>query len=98
MVSLVRVGRKLQRPGMPETERMVAVSERSQPIGEFLEWLGLQQGYLLARFADDEEGELIAEPMRIERLLAQYFGIDLDRMDRERHRLLVWMNKKRGDA
>lgn len=104
MVELTRpTGRKALRshpPGMPETNRLVAVSKESQPIGEFLEWLATESGYVLGRYDDDLIGgdhRLYPVHVPIERLLALYYGIDLDRVSRERQRLLVWMHK-RGDA
>lgn len=97
-VSLTRpTGRKApRRPGMPETMRLVAVSEESQKLGEFLEWLATEAGYVLGAF-DESDHRLYPVHVPIEKLLARYYGIDLDRVGRERGRLLAWM-RKRGDA
>lgn len=100
-VSLTRpTGRKApRRPGMPETMRMVAASSESQKIGEFLEWLTMAAGYVLGQF--DESGRpdhrLYPVHVPIERLLARYYGIDLDRVERERGRMLAYLRRK-GDA
>lgn len=102
MVELTRpTGRKALRshpPGMPETNRLVAVSRESQAIGEFLEWLATESGYVLGSYGDSiSDHRLYPVHVSIERLLALYYGIDLDRVSRERQRLLVWMHK-RGSA
>jgi hypothetical protein len=93
-VSLTRpTGRKApRRPGMPETMRMVAVSTQSQQIGEFLEWLESSTELVIGAY--DGTGRLWPSYPSIQELLARYYGIDLDRVDRERMRLLAWMRKK----
>ena len=102
-VSLTRpTGRKAsRRPGMPETTRLLAVSSESQKIGEFLDWLNFELGVTLCVLDERSDHFQPARGMGLfsttERLLARYYGIDLDRVKRERGRLLAWM-RKRGDA
>lgn len=99
MVDLTRpTGRKaLRRPGMPESARLSAVSSQSQPIGEFLDWLNYDLGVTLC-VLDDHDRFQPARGMgvftSIEQLLARYFGIDLERVERERRRLLAYIREK----
>jgi hypothetical protein len=82
----------------PECEKMLAVKSKSQPIGEFIEWLRGERGIVLAKWCDkDEDGEdyldsgysrLVPVHIRIEDLLAEYFGIDLKRIEQEKRIML----------
>lgn len=72
----------------PEHERMAAVAETSQAIGEFLEWL-------------EEQGLVICEPSayatmpwqparrQITDLLAAYYGLDLKKIEAEKRTMLA---------
>ena len=98
-----------------ELEKLEAVSERSQVIGEFLEWLFETKNCHIARYftneeyesdvnvwfdkslSDDEtsikrhivgEGELIPLHINIEKLLAEFFEIDLVKVEEERREIL----------
>lgn len=74
----------------PECTKMDQVSDESQRIGEFIEWLQ-EKGYILARYEEVEgysNPQLIPSPAPIERLLADYFGIDLDKVDQEQREIL----------
>ena len=70
----------------PEHEKLAAISDKSQEIGEFLEWT-MEQGWLLARY---EEHWSHLQPVRepITRLLARYFGIDEGALEREKRQML----------
>ena len=73
----------------PEHEKMRAVKNESQTIGEFLEWLS-EQGILLAKY----DGEtLFVSYYRIEELLAEYFGIDLNKINNEKDQMLQELRK-----
>lgn len=71
----------------PECEKLAAVSKESQPIGVFLEWLQGERGIVLAEYDDDEE-DLVPVHIRIENLLAEFFEIDLNKVEEERRALL----------
>lgn len=75
-----------------ELNKIREVHEDSQRIGEFLEWLNEQEIYLAEWTGSDcnECGEevLITMIRGRERLLAQYFNIDLDKAEKERQALL----------
>lgn len=59
----------------PEHNKMLAVKERSQEIGEFIEWLS-SQGCLIGRY--DRFNQMWPVMKSTNELLADYFDIDLD--------------------
>lgn len=75
----------------PELNKVLEVSEDSQRIGEFLEWLA-EQEIVLAEWVGREYGVGTESLMRIsqtrEQLLANYFEIDLVKAEKERQALL----------
>jgi hypothetical protein len=87
----------------PECEKLAAVSETSQKIGEFLDWLlndGLREapplmgigrppGVTLA--CRDPAGGLVPLGWPIEYLLAAYFEIDLEKVENEKRVILGLM-------
>lgn len=81
----------------PEHEKLDAVKERSQAIGEFLDF----GTYTLCRWVeldkDDEANEELIEagvdgmyqPVgEITKVLAEHFGIDLNRLEDEKRQML----------
>lgn len=81
----------------PECEKLHAVHEESQKIGDILEWLQQEQGYTLCKYQDEEYSPEMDEGFpagfyptyeRIEELLAKYFQIDMDKVDDERRQML----------
>ena len=85
-----------------ELEKINDVHERSQAIGEFLEWLYSSKKYCIARSLTDEEEEsdeweedaLIAVQAPTEELLAEFFKIDLVQAEKERRELLEQIREK----
>ena len=99
-------------PTYPECEKMAAIQEKSQTIGEFLEWLQsgevfqnlpLKRPIFLAAYdveIHDRHGEVLPEDewelgdeivrysYNTERLLAEFFGIDLDKVEQEKQAML----------
>jgi hypothetical protein len=89
---------------MTELEKMEkAKAEGSQVIGEFLEWLQGEKGVVLATYHEHSKAEcgslrwpecgIYSEQPVIfhcstERLLAEFFEIDLDQVEREKQALL----------
>ncbi len=71
-------------PPTPELNKMLAVKNESQEIGNFLEWLG-DNGVILAEYRGEE---LNSYSYTIEKLLAKYFGIDLVKADDEKRAIL----------
>lgn len=70
----------------PEHEKLDKVREKSQSIGEFLEWLD-QRGIVSAKWSDGGV-TLIPQYNSIERMLAEYFGIDLKEIENEKRQIL----------
>ena len=85
-----------ERPAMPEAEKLVKVSEKMQEVGEFMEWLG-QRGIFLyewqAKLGSTPEGfKPIEQP--IERLIAEFYDIDMNKVEDERRALIDWMREQ----
>ena len=83
----------------PELDKMLAVKEKSQIIGEFLEWLS-GQSIVLAEFdmvACEDCGYktemLVYRRTGREQLLAEFFEIDLNKCEQERQQILTDLRK-----
>ncbi len=70
----------------PELEKVRAVKDKSQIIGEFLEWL-MSKGFTIER-----DGLSFAEPS-FNRMLAQFFEIDLAKVEEEKRLILERIRK-----
>jgi len=68
----------------PEAAKMLEVREKSQTIGAFID----DSGYSLCIYSETQNVYL---PIRksIEQILADYFGIDLDKVEKERQQILA---------
>ena len=78
----------------PELDKMLAISEKSQAIGKFLDWCSVEHEIQLAEWTGSSCPEcgdetLINLIMGKEKLLAKYFEIDLDKCEQERQQLLA---------
>lgn len=72
-------------PSYPEHEKLSEVKHESQAIGEFIEWATCVAGYEFAKYhGDDLQVALVS----IEGLLAEYFGVDLDKLEAEKRAML----------
>jgi hypothetical protein len=85
-----------EQPSTPELDKMAGVTELSQPLGEFLTWLG-EQGVRRWRWVEeiyDDDGNprpgWVPDHRGINELLAAYFQIDLAKVDLEKRMLLEW--------
>lgn len=78
-------------PPCPECVKLAKVHDQSQPIGEFLDWLRNDKGYVIC---DLEEHEYEPVGKTIEQLLAEYFEIDLKKVEQERRVLLEWIRSQ----
>lgn len=74
-------------PPTPELDKMLAVNDKSQVIGEFLDWLRNDKDYVLAEYCTDDDN-LYPTHSSIETLLADFFGIDLKKIEEERRAIL----------
>lgn len=75
----------------PECEKMQAIKDKSQAIGEFIEWLGIN-GMFIGDY--DEGGYPTTALLNTEQLLAKYFKIDLNKVEKEKRRMLAEIRKK----
>lgn len=105
---------KSLQPACPECEKLSAVAEKSNIIGEFLDYFLPSKGIVLAKYLKevtydpdtDEEIELedteylfpayeFQTETGINKLLAEYFGIDLNKVEQERMALLEWLREEK---
>lgn len=87
----------------PEHQKLQAIKDKSQAIGEFLDWLTSVKNYRIAKWIkyneEDPESDSTLQPAcyPIERLLAEYFGINQNKLEQEKRAMLDTireMNKK----
>ena len=72
----------------PMLDKMSKVRDESRSIGQFIEWLGERDPQLyLCECAKEEEGFFPIYP-NIEKLLAEFFDIDLNEAEKERCQIL----------
>jgi len=86
----------------PECEKMARARPKSQAIGEFLDWLQNEKGIQFGKTPTDEQIEevedtfgeswpdiaLWPETIRTEEILAEFFDIDLDKVEKEKREML----------
>lgn len=89
-VDLNAPGRRPQKPWTPELDRRaVVIGEGQAPLlANFLDHLRGEQKIVLARWEGDD---LYPAHDREEALLASFFGLDLDRIEREKLALLAYI-------
>jgi hypothetical protein len=74
-------------PETPELDKRSEVLDEGNKIGEFLDWLVHEKGITLAEW-DERDRLMPANTGGFERLLADYFGIDLDKVEAEKLAIL----------
>lgn len=72
----------------PEHAKLNRINEQSQVIGEFIE----MSGYSLCVF-DDESGHYVTVHKSVQRILAEYFDINLDALNREKDAMLASLRR-----
>lgn len=75
----------------PECEKMQAVKDKSQAIGEFIEWLGINSMFIGEYH---EDGYPCHAMLNTEQLLAKYFNINLNKVEKEKRSMLADLQKK----
>jgi hypothetical protein len=75
-------------PATPELDRLRVVQDESHIIGAFLEWLGEKGMHVTTDSGDDVYN------CSIEKTLADYFGIDLIKVENEKRAVLDWQRKQ----
>lgn len=69
----------------PELDKMQKVKDQSQVVGAFLDWLQNETDMVIGAW---ERERMYPVHKSIEELLAEYFEIDLNKVERERRALL----------
>lgn len=88
---------------MSEIKKMLAVKDQSQAVGEFLEWLS-SKGYVLGEWVtrhkdtSSEWTEMVMLVKPINEILAEYFEIDLNKIEAERQALLDEIRAREASA
>ena len=84
-----------------ELNKITAVSAESQTIGEFLEWAQTSKQLVIASWVEEDlEGDALLQPklvpaqFTIEKILAEYFEIDLKKAEVERRAMLATIRRK----
>lgn len=71
----------------PELDKMLKVKNVSQAIGMFIDWLQQEKQIVFAIY-DDGNDMLEQVRTNTEKFLAEYFGIDLEKAEKERRAIL----------
>lgn len=79
----------------PEHEKLQAISDMSQAIGEFLVSLE-EKGWRLCEIPPEYEHTYVPVYYVKEKLLAEYFDIDLDKIENEKRAMLKVMRGASG--
>jgi len=83
-------GTVVKEPKTPECEKMAACREDSQKLGQFIEWLREEWAPAEAERVGGDWSEIGFNDIHIENTLAQYFEIDLNKVENERRELLLY--------
>jgi hypothetical protein len=70
----------------PEHDKLERICDKSQSIGEFLEWVGDTHRLTLTRV--DIDGRQWPPDCSTTQLLAEFYEIDLDKLEREKREML----------
>lgn len=84
----------MNQPKCPECEKLVAVAPKSQAVGEFLEWLISEKEIFLCKQTESWEeygDQFVVIRENREKLLAEFFDIDLVVVEKERQALLDYI-------
>ena len=79
-----------EQPETPNLDKMLKVKDESQAQGEFLVWLQEKKDIVLCNYVEGHEFPVPA-PFVLNRMLAEYHGIDYDGMEREKLAILAFL-------
>ena len=84
----------------PECEKQRKIVKESQAIGEFLDWLQSERKIHLCTDCKDDWGDdrLTHAGVPIYKLLAEYFDIDLNKVDEEKRQMLDELREANKDS
>lgn len=76
----------------PELDKMSAIHEKSNATGDFLDWLQNSREPRIYLCELDQDAEQFYPPnLSIEKLLAEYYKIDLNKVEEERRQMLDYI-------
>lgn len=80
----------------PEHEKLKLISDKSNAIGAFLDWVQYQKKITLAERRNNEYGIPMLYPIQYHfvDLLAEYFNIDRDKIEQEKLKMIQECSKK----
>ena len=78
----------------PEHEKLASVSERSNEIGNFMDWLMEEKSIWLAVRRGYDLEPVVTGVAEVQNLLAEYFGIDQDAINREKEAMMEVLRKE----
>lgn len=93
-------------PAAPECDKLSDVHEDSNKVGQFLEWMTQERGIVFASWqpADPDYTAFFGETeslrpqcLNINELLAEYYGVDLKKVEEERRTILDYLSGRWGD-
>jgi hypothetical protein len=70
----------------PEHDKLNRVKNQTQTIGEFLEWLGEQEYEICGT---DKYDRYMPTPLTDQQLLAKYVGVDENKLELEKRKMLM---------
>jgi hypothetical protein len=85
-------GMNTSQPKCPECEKLAGVAEESNKIGDFLDWMIDNTSFRVCEYDSNEY--FSSSHFQRELLLAQYFDIDLKKVEQERRSLLKWLRSQ----
>jgi hypothetical protein len=80
---------RINRIPTSECDKMVRVRPESQAIGEFLNWMRHEKNYVIAQYGPSQSDGLEPVYLNIEKTLAEFFDIDLQKVEQERQDILL---------
>lgn len=82
-------------PKHPECDRLLEVADESKKIGAFLDWL-VRNGYYIAEWDHRPlaDAALIRTNKTFEGLLADYYEIDLEKVNSEKQAILNFLREE----
>jgi len=78
----------------PEHDKMHLIKNKSQIIGEFLEWLVEKYGIVFAHYPENNDFIEEFPYKRKEQWLAEFFNIDLNEIENEKQTMLKELREK----
>lgn len=76
----------------PEHEKLHAIRDQSQILGEFLDWLTMDKRFSICEW-NDTWGSMLRVPRTTESYLEEFFHIDGAKIDEEKRQMLEEIRK-----